>query len=77
MAEEATLDPRPGGVVRWAHANGDTCRGEFVELVPDRRVVFSYGWAIYFGLVSFGIAVLMQVKHWRCAACGHRWRKVT
>jgi uncharacterized protein YndB with AHSA1/START domain len=44
MAEEATLDPRPGGVVRWTHANGDTCRGEFVELVPGRRVVFSYGW---------------------------------
>ena len=44
MAEEAVLDPRPGGVVRWTHANGDTCSGEFVELVPDRRVVFSYGW---------------------------------
>jgi uncharacterized protein YndB with AHSA1/START domain len=44
MAEEATLDPRPGGAVCWTHANGDTCRGAFVELVPDRRVVFSYGW---------------------------------
>ena len=44
MAEDATLDPRPGGLVRWTHANGDTCRGEFVELVPHRRVVFSYGW---------------------------------
>lgn len=44
MADEAVLDPRPGGVVRWTHANGDTCSGAFVELVPDRRVVFSYGW---------------------------------
>jgi uncharacterized protein YndB with AHSA1/START domain len=44
MAEEAVLDPRPGGVVRWTHANGDTCSGEFVELVAGRRVVFSYGW---------------------------------
>ena len=44
MAEEAVLDPRPGGLVRWTHANGDTCCGEFVELVPGRRVVFSYGW---------------------------------
>jgi uncharacterized protein YndB with AHSA1/START domain len=44
MAEEASLDPRPGGTVRWTHANGDTCSGEYVELVPGRRVVFSYGW---------------------------------
>jgi uncharacterized protein YndB with AHSA1/START domain len=44
MAEQVVLDPRPGGVVRWTHANGDTCAGEFLELVPDRRIVFSYGW---------------------------------
>ena len=44
MAEDATLDPVPGGVVRWTHANGDTCSGRFVELVPPRRVVFTYGW---------------------------------
>jgi uncharacterized protein YndB with AHSA1/START domain len=36
--------PRPGGEVSWTHHNGDTVRGEFVELVPDRRVVFTYGW---------------------------------
>jgi uncharacterized protein YndB with AHSA1/START domain len=44
MADDATLDPRPGGTVRWTHANGDTCAGEYVELVPGRRVVFTYGW---------------------------------
>jgi uncharacterized protein YndB with AHSA1/START domain len=44
MAAEAVLEARPGGVVRWRHANGDTCAGRFVELVPGRRVVFSYGW---------------------------------
>ena len=44
MAEEATLDPRPGGVVRWTHANGDTCSGTYVQLIPGRRVVFTYGW---------------------------------
>jgi uncharacterized protein YndB with AHSA1/START domain len=26
------------------HANGDTCSGTHVELVPGRRVVFTYGW---------------------------------
>jgi uncharacterized protein YndB with AHSA1/START domain len=44
MAVEAVLDPVPGGVVRWRHANGDTCAGRFVELDPPRRLVFSYGW---------------------------------
>jgi uncharacterized protein YndB with AHSA1/START domain len=44
MAPIASLDPRPGGQVSWTHHNGDTVRGEFVELVPDRRVVFTYGW---------------------------------
>lgn len=44
MSETAELDPRPGGRIRWTHANGDSCSGEYVELVPDRRVVFTYGW---------------------------------
>jgi uncharacterized protein YndB with AHSA1/START domain len=44
MAVDATLDPTPGGRIRWTHANGDTCSGTYVELVPDRRVVFTYGW---------------------------------
>lgn len=44
MAPVASLDARPGGEVSWTHLNGDTVRGEFVELVPDRRVVFTYGW---------------------------------
>jgi uncharacterized protein YndB with AHSA1/START domain len=44
MADSATLDPVPGGQVRWTHANGDTCSGRYIELVPHRRVVFTYGW---------------------------------
>lgn len=44
MADAATLDPTPGGEIRWTHANGDTCAGTYLELVPNRRVVFSYGW---------------------------------
>ena len=31
----------PGGTIRWTHANGDTCSGTYVELVPARRVVFT------------------------------------
>jgi uncharacterized protein YndB with AHSA1/START domain len=44
MAATAEVDPRPGGTIRWTHANGDTCSGRFVELVPARRIVFTYGW---------------------------------
>jgi uncharacterized protein YndB with AHSA1/START domain len=44
MAPIASLDPRPGGELSWTHHNGDTVRGEYVELVPGRRVVFTYGW---------------------------------
>jgi uncharacterized protein YndB with AHSA1/START domain len=44
MAEGATLDAKPGGVVRWTHPNGDTVSGRFVELEPPRRIVFTYGW---------------------------------
>jgi len=44
MADTATLDPTPGGAIRWTHANGDTVSGNYIELVPGRRVVFTYGW---------------------------------
>lgn len=44
MSDTAEIDARPDGVIRWTHANGDTCAGRFAELVPDRRLVFTYGW---------------------------------
>lgn len=44
MAVTAEVDAQVGGTIRWTHANGDSCSGEFVELVPARRIVFTYGW---------------------------------
>jgi uncharacterized protein YndB with AHSA1/START domain len=44
VGPEATADPMPGGRLRWVHPNGATVVGRFVELVPHRRVVFTYGW---------------------------------
>lgn len=44
MAPSAQIEPRPGGLIRWTHHNGDSCEGCFVELVPSRRIVFTYGW---------------------------------
>ena len=44
VGPDATADPVPGGVLRWTHPNGASVVGRFVELVPHRRVVFTYGW---------------------------------
>lgn len=40
----AELDPRPGGTCRVEMGNGPVMRGEYVELVPHERIVFSFGW---------------------------------
>jgi uncharacterized protein YndB with AHSA1/START domain len=44
MAATAEVDARVGGAIRWTHVNGDSCAGAFVELVPFRRIVFTFGW---------------------------------
>jgi uncharacterized protein YndB with AHSA1/START domain len=47
LAVDATLDPRPGGVCHQVHEDTDGQRydmhGEFVEVVPPSRVVFTWG----------------------------------
>ena len=41
----AELEPRPGGKIRVEFANTkDIVAGKFVEVVPGRRVVFTWGW---------------------------------
>ncbi|MFN2607503.1 MAG: SRPBCC domain-containing protein [Acidimicrobiales bacterium] len=37
-------DPRPGGACVVELGGGGRMRGEFVELVPHERIVFSFGW---------------------------------
>jgi uncharacterized protein YndB with AHSA1/START domain len=44
MGQTATFDPRPGGVYRVEVIPGNTAVGEFVELDPPRRLVFTWGW---------------------------------
>ena len=44
MAPMAQVDRRVGGAITWTHANEDTVAGTFLELVPYRRIVFTYGW---------------------------------
>ena len=43
MGDESWNDPRPGGVFRL-NIRGHVTSGEFVELDPPRRVVYTWGW---------------------------------
>lgn len=40
----ATLDPRPGGIFEVEVIPMHTARGEFKEVEPPYRVVFTWGW---------------------------------
>jgi uncharacterized protein YndB with AHSA1/START domain len=44
MGQAAELDARPGGLYRVQVVPGHTARGEFVELDPPRRLVYTWGW---------------------------------
>ncbi len=41
---EAELDPRPGGLYRVNVTGRDVAKGEYVEITPNTRVVFTWGW---------------------------------
>jgi uncharacterized protein YndB with AHSA1/START domain len=44
MGQSASFDPRPGGPYRIDVIPGHTASGEFVELDPPRRLVYTWGW---------------------------------
>ena len=44
MGQTASFDPRPGGEYRCAVIPGHTAAGEFVEVDPPRRIVWTWGW---------------------------------
>ncbi len=46
----AAIEATPGGAFGMSMPNGMKARGEFVELVPNRRVVFTWGWVGHPGL---------------------------
>ncbi len=50
----AQLDPQPGGVCRIEMGGGNVMRGEFVELVPFERLVFTFGWETSDGAPEIG-----------------------
>ena len=44
MGGTATLDPAPGGIYRVGMRDGVLAAGEFLEVEPPHRLVFSWGW---------------------------------
>ena len=42
--QDATLEPRPGGVYRLILGEGVIVRGEYVRLTPYSQIVFTWGW---------------------------------
>jgi uncharacterized protein YndB with AHSA1/START domain/DNA-binding transcriptional ArsR family regulator len=44
MGLDAALDPRPGGIYRVDINGRDVATGNFIEVVPNSRVVFTWGW---------------------------------
>ena len=44
MGRDATLQPVPGGSYRIYMQDGVEAAGEFIEIDPPHRVVFTWGW---------------------------------
>jgi uncharacterized protein YndB with AHSA1/START domain len=44
MGTDVTLSPTPGGLYLVHMREGVEARGEFVEVDPPRRLVFTWGW---------------------------------
>jgi uncharacterized protein YndB with AHSA1/START domain len=44
MGIQAELDPKPGGIYRVDPNGRDVIRGSYLEVVPDSRIVFTWGW---------------------------------
>jgi uncharacterized protein YndB with AHSA1/START domain len=41
---DGEIDPRPGGVFRIGMPGSQVASGQFVEVIPERRIVFTWGW---------------------------------
>lgn len=75
MGQTATFDLRPGGLYRVEVIPGNTASGEFVEIDPPRRLVYTWGWetgsdavppgstTVEFELIESGDGTLLRFSH--------------
>lgn len=76
MGSSATLEPHPGGIYRIDYDGSDIALGEFIEVMPNERVVFTWGWeaegaaigpgesTVEIRLTADGDGTLLQLRHW-------------
>lgn len=62
QGEDAAIDARPGGLFVMRMPDGATARGQFVELVPDRKVVFTWGWVDHPGVPPGSSTVEIEIS---------------
>jgi uncharacterized protein YndB with AHSA1/START domain len=79
LGKDATLDPRPGGICR-ININGYIARGEYLEVLPHSRVVFTWGWenegstprpgesTVEISLIPNGQGTILRLRHLRLNA---------
>lgn len=58
----AQVDAADGGIFRMTMPTGLSARGQFVDLVPDRRVVFTWGWIDHPGLPPGSTTVEIELE---------------
>jgi uncharacterized protein YndB with AHSA1/START domain len=74
LAEFVEADARPGGVFRISGPVGISIEGAYLELIPDRKVVFTWGGVeglkpgqstVEFLLEQDGDGTLVRLRHYR------------
>lgn len=75
MGSMATLEAKVGGTYRVVFNERDVARGEYVEIIPNRRVVFTWGWeaaenpippgssTVEIDLVPAGDETIVKLRH--------------
>ena len=75
FGSKVELDAKPGGQIRVDINGRDIARGEMVELVPNERVVFTFGWegaghpvppgssTVELSLVEDGAETIVRLRH--------------
>jgi uncharacterized protein YndB with AHSA1/START domain len=74
LAEVVVADVRPGGVFRITDPSGIVIEGTYLEVVPNKKVVFTWGGveglqpgqsAVEFLLQPDGAGTLVRLRHYR------------
>lgn len=70
----ATIQAHRGGIFALTMPNGSRARGQFIDLDPDRKIVFTWGWIDHPGvppgsttveieLIAEGLATRVRLTH--------------